>query len=124
MQCPKCTATMSKLTHGDIEVDRCTGCRGIWFDLLEREKLVHLQGSERIDIGNPDQGAVWNQIDRIDCPVCGTRMIAMVDAEQPHVWFEACKSCNGVFLDAGEFKDLKERTLLDRLRDLFGGRRD
>ena len=46
-------------------------------------------------------------------------MIRMVDSEQPHIWFEACKTCNGVFLDAGEFIDLKDRTLLDRLRDLF-----
>jgi len=43
-------------------------------------------------------------------------MIRMVDSEQPHIWFEACKTCNGVFLDAGEFTDLKERTLLDRLK--------
>ena len=119
MNCPKCHARMEKVTHHDIEVDRCTNCRGIWFDLLERENLARLEDSEQIDIGDPDVGARWNEIERINCPVCGTRMIAMVDAEQPHVWYEACKSCSGVFLDAGEFADLKERTLLDRLRDLF-----
>jgi hypothetical protein len=46
-------------------------------------------------------------------------MLRMVDPAQPHVWYEACKVCNGVFLDAGEFRDLRELTLLDRLRALF-----
>ena len=45
------------------------------------------------------------------------------NAEQPHIWYEACKSCDGVFLDAGEFADLKEHTLLDRLKDLFAPER-
>ena len=46
-------------------------------------------------------------------------MIRMVDPVQRHIWFEACTACNGVFLDAGEFRDLKGHTLLDRLKDLF-----
>jgi Zn-finger nucleic acid-binding protein len=114
---------MDKIAYGDIEVDRCTGCRGIWFDLLERERLTELQGSERIDVGKRAVGKKYDRVERVDCPVCHDPMIRMVDAEQPHVHYEACKVCNGVFLDAGEFRDLKERTLLDRIRDLFAAER-
>jgi 4a-hydroxytetrahydrobiopterin dehydratase len=32
----------------------------------------------------------------------------MVDAKQPHLWYEACTECYGIFFDAGEFKDFKE----------------
>ena len=123
MKCPKCSAGMEKITHRSIEVDRCTECKGIWFDLLEREKLAQLEGSEQIDTGDPDTGEEYDRMDRIDCPACHTQMIRMVDPVQPHIWYEACKVCNGVFLDAGEFTDLKERTLLDRLRDLFAPER-
>ena len=55
----------------------------------------------------------------LQCPVCDTQMIRMVDPVQRHIWFEACTACNGVFLDAGEFRDLKQHTLLDHLKDLF-----
>jgi Zn-finger nucleic acid-binding protein len=124
VKCPKCHAAMEKVTHGTIEVDRCTECKGLWFDLLERENLAQLEGSEQIDTGNPETGEAFDRVERIDCPVCSTLMIRMVDPVQPHIRYEACKSCNGVFLDAGEFTDIKERTLLDRLRDLFAPERE
>jgi Zn-finger nucleic acid-binding protein len=114
---------MEKITHRTIEVDRCTSCRGIWFDLLERERLSQLEGSEAIDVGDAATGRRFDRVERIVCPVCTTPMIRMADPVQPHVWYEACKVCNGVFLDSGEFEDLKERTLLDRLRDLFAPER-
>lgn len=124
MNCPKCQATMEKVTYENIEIDRCTHCKGIWFDLMEREFLARLEGSESIDTGDPEVGEKFDDVDRISCPVCETRMIRMVDPVQPHVAFEACKVCNGVFLDAGEFTDLKERTLFDHLRSFLARERD
>jgi Zn-finger nucleic acid-binding protein len=123
MQCPKCNAEMGKVTHGSIEVDRCTSCEGIWFDLLERERLERQEGSEQIDTGDGAVGRHFDKVGQIDCPVCGTPMIRMVDAEQPHVRYESCTTCNGIFLDAGEFRDLKGRTLLDFVRDLLAPER-
>jgi len=115
---------MEKVTYEHIEVDRCTQCKGIWFDLMERELLAQLKGSESIDSGDPKAGKRLDDVDRISCPVCETQMIRMVDPVQPHVAFEACKVCNGVFLDAGEFTDLKEYTILDRVKSLFVRERD
>jgi Zn-finger nucleic acid-binding protein len=119
MNCPKCNAGMEKITHGTVEIDRCTNCVGIWFDRLEREHLARLKGSENIDVGNVAIARGFEMIDHIDCPVCRSPMIRMVDPVQPHIWYEACTVCNGIFLDAGEFRDLKERTIADRLRDLL-----
>ena len=119
MECPKCNSDMEKITYEKIEVDRCTNCKGIWFDMLEHEHLKAIEDSESIDIGDPKVGKEYNSIDKIDCPVCHTEMIRMVDREQPHIRYEACKSCYGVFFDAGEFRDYKEETILDFFRDLF-----
>ena len=41
------------------------------------------------------------------------------DDEQRHVWYEECETCHGIFLDAGEFTDLKFKTLMDWVRGLF-----
>jgi Zn-finger nucleic acid-binding protein len=40
-------------------------------------------------------------------------MIKMVDPEQRHIWYEKCSDCHGSFFDAGEFRDLAERTISD-----------
>jgi Zn-finger nucleic acid-binding protein len=119
MDCPKCTAAMESVAFEDIVVDRCTSCKGIWFDLMEHERLAGRSGSERIDSGDARVGRHFDAVERIDCPRCQTRMIRMVDARQPHIRYEACKVCYGVFLDAGEFKDLSEHTLLDTIRNII-----
>ena len=46
-------------------------------------------------------------------------MVRMVDHQQPHIWFEGCSVCGGVYLDAGEFKDFKDYGVLDFFRRLF-----
>ncbi len=45
-------------------------------------------------------------------------MLTLEDNEQDHVSYEVCPKCYGVFLDAGEFRDLKDFTLFERLRAL------
>ena len=37
--------------------------------------------------------------------------------------YEACTVCNGVFFDAGEFRDYKEHTIIDFFRDLLAKER-
>jgi uncharacterized protein len=123
MDCPKCGHLMEPVMYGDIEVDQCTLCRGLWFDLLEHERLKALRGSEAIDTGDPQVGAIFNRDDRIDCPRCGGRMIRMVDADQPHIWYESCGSCHGVFFDAGEFTDYKRHSPADFFRRLRAAER-
>jgi Zn-finger nucleic acid-binding protein len=119
MECPKCNSDMEKITYEKIQVDRCTKCKGIWFDMLEHEHLKAIEDSQSIDTGESKVGKEYNKIQKIDCPVCHTQMIRMVDRKQPHISYEACTICYGVFFDAGEFRDYKEETILDFFRDLF-----
>ena len=123
MECPKCESEMEVVEYEGISVDRCTMCRGMWFDMLEHEHLKAIEGSESIDIGSDELGEHYNKIDHIKCPACKSQLIRMVDRDQPHIWYEACTSCYGVFFDAGEFRDYKERTVLDFFRDLFAKER-
>lgn len=44
------------------------------------------------------------------------------DWKQTHIWYEICRQ-HGIFMDAGEFADFKNDTLLDVLRGLIKGRR-
>ena len=123
MECPKCRALMEAITFQSIEVDRCTGCKGLWFDMKEEQRLKELRGSEQLDSGDPEIGRRYNQVGNIACPRCTAKMLRMVDPKQSHIWFESCPVCYGVFFDAGEFTDWKQQTLLDFFRDLFAKER-
>ena len=116
MECPKCNSQFKTIEYEGVEVDRCIKCEGIWFDILEHQELKKIKGSESIDSGNPEIGQKYNKIDRINCPKCKTQMIRMVDNKQPHIWYESCSVCNGVFFDAGEFKDFKAYTFSDFMK--------
>ena len=119
MNCPKCNAAMEKIEFHSLIIDRCTDCKGMWFDMLEAEQLKQIAGSEQIDIGDPKEGEKYNKTGRITCPKCHTLMGKMVDNDQPHIWYESCDVCYGVFFDAGEFKDYKEESFLDFIKDLL-----
>lgn len=120
MRCPKCEATMERVTFQDVEVDRCTYCRGLWFDLREHERLKGMAGSEAIDVGNAAFGEKCDDLTTADCPHCHTPMIRMADLRQPHIHYEACTVCHGVFFDAGEFRDYKEETVTEFLLYFWG----
>ena len=75
----------------------------LWFDLLEKEDMLRRPGAEKIDIGDPVEGARLNEMENGRCPRCNDVMIRMVDKDQFHIEFESCPSCYGTFFDAGEF---------------------
>ena len=122
LKCPKCSAAMEKVTFEAITVDRCTSCRGLWFDAREHERLKNVGGAEDIDLGKPKAEDRGTKV-KINCPVCHTQLIRMVDHQQPHVWFESCTVCHGVFFDAGEFRDYKDHTVAEWFKGRKGKER-
>ena len=122
MKCPKCNAEMEQIHTVYADIDRCTGCMGIWLDLLEYKDIKNI--ADEIDVGDPEVGREFDKQDEISCPVCAnSSMIKMADPRQPHIHFESCGSCYGRFYDAGELRDLAEETFLDFLRDLIAHER-
>ena len=117
MQCPKCQQPMETISYPAAEIDRCTGCQGMWFDMLEHEDLI--KDAKTIDIGSDEVGRQHNANNVIPCPVCvNSTMIRMVDPQQPHLQFESCPVCFGRFFDAGEYRDLADRSFSDFVKRL------
>ena len=116
MQCPKCDSAMMPVAYQSSTVHRCTKCSGLWFEPLDHERLKEV--AEQVDTGDATVGARYNRIDRINCPKCANwPLIRMVDAQQPHIWFESCKNCYGRFYDAGEYQDFAEIEFADLIKD-------
>lgn len=124
LSCPKCGSDLEKITYGDITVDRCSSCAGIWFDSLEVEQLKAIQGSESLDLGNPELDSRLNHVKKtILCPRCQCKMNPMVDMDQYTIWYEKCDQCQGIWLDAGEFKRYKQnfqpRGIIEKAKHIF-----
>ncbi|HEX7038240.1 MAG TPA: zf-TFIIB domain-containing protein [Pseudomonadales bacterium] len=125
MNCPKCPGTLEPKTYGrKITVHRCSDCGGLFCKpdvLLEMKK--EWMADAVLDSGDPRMGKALDKVGDINCPNCNVPMEKTADERQTHIWFETCPQCKGVFLDAGEFTDLKYDTFMDRIRDLVRGRR-
>lgn len=119
MNCPKCRSAMQPASHEGIEIDRCTKCGGLWFDMLEAENLKKLGGADALDTGSAETGQEQNRLEKIECPRDSSAMLRMVVNGQPHIWYESCPVCYGAYFDAGEFKDFEAHTFMDRVKALF-----
>ncbi len=121
MKCPKCQSRMETINHGEITVGRCTRCGGLWLEALDAERLRDTPGAEAIDQMQSTWRPPIETADRIDCPRCHGPMIQMTVHRQPHIRYEGCTVCHGVFFDAGEFSDMKRFTLAERLAAIVPG---
>jgi Zn-finger nucleic acid-binding protein len=122
LKCPKCLHGMEPVSYDGITIDRCTHCQGLWFDGDEAEQLKNITGSEVLDAGSPKKGRRYDSQTDILCPHCGRSMEKTADWKQTHIWYEVCRN-HGVFMDAGEFADLKHDTSLDIFRGFIKGKR-
>ena len=60
IKCPKCQHGMEEVTLGEVTIDRCTHCHGLWFDADEAHRLKELPESHLIDHGDPTEGWKWD----------------------------------------------------------------
>lgn len=121
IDCPKCAARMQPVDCDGVTVDRCPTCGGMFFDLdeephiLRNQELVAQLDTHPPDPHNPHADAKV----KIHCPRDGEPMLHVHDVQQHHVGYETCPACGGVYLDAGELKDLSEFSVGEWLRRMF-----
>ncbi|MEA3306725.1 MAG: zf-TFIIB domain-containing protein, partial [Elusimicrobiota bacterium] len=101
MNCPKCSdeVLVETPTLGNIPLDVCPSCSGIWFDKGELEALIKQSQSENtanFDLINPKPKG-------LKCPRCENEMMrgGLVN---PLLLVDKCESCGGVWLDANELR--------------------
>ena len=45
LECPKCGSEMRSYERNGVVVDQCTGCKGVFLDRGELERLIDAEGS-------------------------------------------------------------------------------
>lgn len=102
MKCPKCTKPdliEIKVKGRAIQLDACPGCKGLWFDRKELETLLKISVKQiKIPSGAKKQSNL--------CPRCQKPLYAFC---YPYtmVIVDMCEHCEGIWLDANEFKEIK-----------------
>jgi Zn-finger nucleic acid-binding protein len=86
---------MKPFMVGGIELDRCTFCKGLWFDGGELEQVLKKPANPQLDEGSTAR----------KCAACTTPMRPAVLGG---LRVETCTKCRGVFLDEGELVALND----------------
>ncbi len=132
--CPVClgvkmekatVATRSDDDAGELTLDHCPRCGGMWFELGEVQRLrseppaslwTHVPArAERhraqchacrafLDRDEPKCGACGARA-RLNCPACDTRMLW---ARRSELTLDVCKQCKGVWFDHHELEAIWE----------------
>ena len=97
--CPRDGSPLDHYPKGDVHLDRCPRCQGLWCD---REELAQVLGT-RDDVPNP-QVALDGL--RHNCPACGDPMKRCYYNHERQVVIDVCESCQGIWLDQNELSQV------------------
>jgi uncharacterized protein len=117
LPCPKCAAPLESLRVGILEVEHCTGCQGLWFDVLEWDDARELEAAARLDRGDPTVGKRHDADTGLLCPKCVRVPLTRLGvAHHAALHIDKCPRCYGAFFDAGEFAAYRELSVVERLK--------
>ena len=119
MTCPRCSVEFGSRMLGEIEVEECASCGGVW---LEEDELRKAK-----DLADPDlvwmDFEIWKHADRFEvsvkpvrCPRCDIDMAAVVYGDTK-IEVDFCIRCQSVWLDNGELEKIVE-ALTDELMNM------
>ena len=116
LECPRCkVGALEEIELGDVLIDRCDTCAGLWFDHGEVAELVGQDElAQKIEASlPPDEDAEHSMI----CPRCAgvalRRYEEDVDDRALVVW--RCVSCAGTWIDRGELRGFEDSRVPDAL---------
>ena len=121
MKCPIDGTLLQTVNVGNVELDKCHKCDGIWFDYGELEKIIAMgavQVEEQLETsyGNPEfrEGEVEGYM---RCPRCGdARLQGFTYTYVRPVRIDRCEKCFGLWLDDTELDAiLGEKKALDEV---------
>ena len=110
MRCPTCKQVnlqQKKIKGTEIVVDCCSKCRGVWFDADELNQVLEVASKE---LRLPKEAKLTG----FRCPKCNVPLYAF-RYPQTYVEVDMCGQCCGLWLNPGEFKEIKMvRTMLEK----------
>ena len=122
MDCPRCVAPLQEQTYeGDVRVDRCASCGGMWLNRGELEAIQETREHDYSDalseiggVARAYELARQKALPGIACPRCRRPLVAREYGYCSQILIDVCPDCEGVWLDGGEMRALEQ--FFERLR--------
>lgn len=114
MNCPACREVRlrpGRVKHREVEIDYCPQCKGIWLDTGEINRVMEA-AHEKLKIPRKAEPSLRT------CPQC---QVSLLEFNYPDtlVPVDGCRQCGGLWLDAGELKEMEHvRRILSQREQL------
>lgn len=111
--CPRCSQTLQITRMGNVEVDGCPGCGGVWFDDKELTAVAQTHAvqlgvlEDRFQAGQPAGGRRGT----MQCPTCQHALAEFEFKHSPGIKLDACQQCKGIWVDDGELRAIQDRLM-------------
>ena len=107
MQCPNCSGFLVVKRQGEVTVDHCDSCGGIWFDPDELSDYVRRNKSWlRAHVVTDDDFQSLTDVPGGNCPRC--REDSLRIGFFNGLSFERCTKCSGFFLSPEHLRAITE----------------
>jgi len=103
--CPVCWDILEVISAGEVEIDLCRGCGGIWCDSSELRLLEGMdrESLEPVSLNRPACADDGGRVSRsLICPVCSAPLLVRFHGKRSGVWLDSCPLGCGTWLDGGE----------------------
>jgi Zn-finger nucleic acid-binding protein len=121
LTCPRCrTRGLGEIEIGEVVIDRCTCCGGLWFDNDEISALLaRAPEARRVETTVPPAS---DRVKELVCPRCtdvALRAMVLAGPEAAPRTVLRCASCSGTWVDRGELRAFEDPRLGEALRLFF-----
>ena len=109
IDCPKCNVKMMLVKAGDIELDQCPQCEGIWVDTFEEKKALQMKPEIFTIDELRNLRKVYQPLGKLEkvryfkCPHCGGLMWRKNYMSFSGIVVDKCDD-HGTFFDKGELE--------------------
>lgn len=125
MKCIKCEGQLLPVRAGDVEVDQCDSCHGIWFDSGELAKIVSASDVDALRRRAAHTKELEEKRRRADqqrasCPRCrGEGKLVQIASLTSDIHIDTCAVCGGQWLDGGELEIVREEGFSRKVSAFF-----
>lgn len=123
MICPACGQVLKEVVAGDIRVDVCPGCYGLWLDNFELEKVdeAHESAGEILLDFQPPEAKPVETTGKRRCPKCrDVVMQRFFFSVKREVEIDDCPGCGGNWLDVTELARMRAEYPTEAARKAAG----
>jgi Zn-finger nucleic acid-binding protein len=98
-----CPGELEAVQVGDVQVDRCPRCQGVWFDRRELRRVLDAYAAGGpIPLSVPSEHVAGHDDKGGSCPRCNVALEHSETLAAPNLYWDTCSKCGGAWLDGGE----------------------